>query len=51
MLAADLALMRPAASVWITHLKPGGEAGIMAELEALAPGRVRALEEGMEFDL
>ena len=50
-LAADLVLMRPEPSVWITHLKPGGEAGIMAELDALAPGRVQALEEGMEFDL
>lgn len=50
-LAADLALMRPDTSVWITHLKPGGEAGIMAELDALAPGRVQALEEGMEFVL
>jgi ribonuclease BN (tRNA processing enzyme) len=50
-LAADLALMHPEPAVWITHLKPGGEAGIMAELDALLPGRVRALEEGMEFDL
>ena len=48
-LAADLALMRSAPSVWITHLKPGGEADIMAELDALAPGRVQALREGMEF--
>ena len=50
-LAADLALMRPGPSVWITHLKPGGEAEIMTELEALAPGRVLGLEEGMEFAL
>lgn len=50
-LGADLALMRPDTEVWITHLKPGGEAGIMAELEALAPGRVKALEEGMVFGL
>ncbi len=50
-LAGDLALLRPEPSVWITHLKPGGEAGIMAELEAQLPGRVRALEEGMRFEL
>jgi ribonuclease BN (tRNA processing enzyme) len=50
-LATDLGLMRHDPSVWITHLKPGGETVIMAELEALAPGRVRALQEGMEFDL
>ncbi|MDP2433878.1 MAG: 3',5'-cyclic-nucleotide phosphodiesterase [Pseudomonadota bacterium] len=50
-LAADMALMHPDPSVWITHLKPGGEAGIMAELDALSPGRVQALEEGMEFEL
>ncbi len=50
-LAADLALLRPEPSVWITHLKPGGEAGIMAELEILVPGRTQALEEGMTFEL
>lgn len=50
-LAADLSLMRPEPSVWITHLKPGGEAGIMAELDTLVPGRVWALEEGMEFEI
>lgn len=50
-LAADLALMRPEVSVWITHLKPGGEAGIMAELDAQCPGLARALEEGQAFDL
>ena len=50
-LAVDLSLLRPEPAVWITHLKPGGEAGIMAELETLVPGRVRALEEGMVFEL
>lgn len=50
-LVADLMLMRPEPAVWITHLKPGGEAGIMAELDAQAPGRAKALEEGMVFDL
>ena len=50
-LAADLALMRSEPRVWISHLKPGNEAGIMAELEALAPGRTRRLEEGMAFDV
>lgn len=50
-LAADLSLLRPEPSVWITHLKPGGEAGIMEELDSLVPGRVQALEEGMDFAL
>lgn len=50
-LAADLALMNPEPKVWISHLKPGGEAGIMAELELLAPGRVQALEEGQIFEI
>jgi ribonuclease BN (tRNA processing enzyme) len=50
-LAADLALMRPGPSVWISHLKPGGETGIMAELEALLPGRMQALADGVVFTL
>lgn len=50
-LVADLALLRPEPAVWISHLKPGGEAGIMLELDEQAPGRALALEEGMEFDL
>lgn len=50
-LAADLKQLEGEAQVWITHLKPGGETEIMAELESLVPGRVRALEEGMVFGL
>ena len=50
-LAADLALMRPGPAVWVSHLKPGGETGIMAELEALLPGRMQALEDGRVFTL
>ena len=50
-LSIDLALMRPGPAVWISHLKPGGEDDIMVELDALVPGRVQALQEGMVFDL
>lgn len=50
-LAADLGRLRSDAAVWISHLKPGGEAGIMAELDILAPGRAQALQDGMVFDL
>jgi len=50
-LAADLALMRPEPAVWVSHLKPGNEAIIMAELEVLVPGRVRPLADGMVFEV
>lgn len=48
MLAADLAGLRTDVRVWITHLKPGYESGILAELAedarhdylALAPGQI-----------
>lgn len=50
-LVPDLKQLEGDAQVWITHLKPGGETQIMAELESLIPGRVRALEEGMVFTL
>lgn len=50
-LVPDLEQYAGDAQVWITHLKPGGETQIMAQLEARAPGRVRALEEGMVFAL
>lgn len=49
-LLPDLARLKPGVPVWITHLKPGGEAAIMAELarpglpcgipQALAPDQV-----------
>lgn len=44
-LAADLAAYTGHADIWITHLKPGNEAGIMAELQARLP-TVRALQSG-----
>lgn len=50
-LVPDLGQLAGDAQVWITHLKPSGEAEIMVELETLVPGRVRALEEGMVFTL
>jgi ribonuclease BN (tRNA processing enzyme) len=45
-LAADLASLKMGPEVWITHLKPGGEAGIMAELCAETMRSVLALSEG-----
>ncbi len=49
-LAADLAGLSLGAEVWISHLKPGGEAGIMAELRSelfnKTPHAVQALAEG-----
>jgi ribonuclease BN (tRNA processing enzyme) len=50
-LAPDLARLTAPAEVWITHLKPGGEAGIMAELAAHGAGRARALSNGLSFEL
>lgn len=50
-LAPDLARLRPGAQVWITHLKPGGEAGIMAELAQHGAGQVQALSNGQIFSL
>ena len=45
-LAADLAGLRAGPEVWITHLKPGGEAGIMTELRAETTHALGALTEG-----
>ena len=47
-LAPDLARYEGKAQVWITHLKPGGEAEIMQEILQAAPGRlaVAALSQG-----
>lgn len=50
-LAPDLARLKPGPLVWITHLKPGGEAEIMAQLTQHCGDRPRALEEGQIFDL
>lgn len=48
-LAADLAGLKPGPEVWISHLKPGGEAAIMAELIEASPIPVRALVQGGIF--
>lgn len=49
-LAADLARLRPGPEVWISHLKPGGEAGILAELAAAACP-VAALGQGQVLEI
>lgn len=53
MLLPDLGQLRPAVQVWITHLKPGGEEEIMAELgrPELPCGVPHALMGNQEFDL
>ncbi|MBI5329278.1 MAG: 3',5'-cyclic-nucleotide phosphodiesterase [Betaproteobacteria bacterium] len=50
-LAPDMARLKPGPAVWITHLKPGGEAEIMAQLSAACRDRPRALQEGMAFEV
>ncbi|MEW5770522.1 MAG: 3',5'-cyclic-nucleotide phosphodiesterase [Pseudomonadota bacterium] len=50
-LAADLRAARAGAEVWISHLKPGGEAAIMAELAGHGATRARALRNGQVFEL
>jgi len=52
-LLPDLARLKPGVPVWITHLKPGGEAAIMAELasQPLPCGRPRALLPDQSFEL
>lgn len=43
----ELQQLEPGAQVHITHIKPGEQAAVMAQIEALAlPHRVRALEAG-----
>lgn len=49
-LAADLRQLRPGAKVWITHLKPGGEDKIMAEL-ASHGAQCTALRNGQVIEL
>jgi len=50
-LAETLQELRVRPEVWITHLKPGNEAAIMAELRAAAPDwNLRALEQGQVID-
>jgi ribonuclease BN (tRNA processing enzyme) len=50
-LAPDLRLLKGQPQVWITHLKPGGEAGIMAELAQHGAVAARALSNGQIFEL
>lgn len=52
-LLPDLAKLRPGIQVWITHLKPGQEDVIMAELNAAAPAGIqpKALTQDLVFDL
>lgn len=47
-LVADLGRYRGGARIWITHLKPGGEARIMQEIRQAAPARlaIAALSQG-----
>lgn len=49
-LVADLASLKPGVQVWISHLKPGGEDPIMAEL-AGASCTVAALAQGQVFEV
>ena len=52
LLAQELAKLRRAASVYITHLMPGEEEAIMAEIHARLPDRSpQALRVGTVFDL
>ena len=44
-LAADLAGLAGEAAIWITHLKPGNEDGIMTELRARLGERVQAIRQ------
>lgn len=51
-LAAELAQIGPRPQVWITHLKPGNEAAIMAELRLAAPDwALSALQQGQVIRL
>jgi ribonuclease BN (tRNA processing enzyme) len=50
-LAADLHTLKAGVQTWITHLKPGGEADIMAELRAHGATDARALANDQVFEL
>ncbi len=50
-LATDLRKLKSGPQVWITHLKPGGEADIMAELARHGAVSARALSNGQVFEL
>ncbi len=51
LLAADLAGLRADVQVWITHLKPGYEAGILAELALDARHDQQALAQGQVIEV
>lgn len=50
-LAADLAKLKTDAQIWITHLKPGGEAQIMAELAGHGVQGLHALRGGQVIEI
>lgn len=52
-LLPDLARLKAGVSVWVTHLKPGGEEAIMAELRnvELACGAPQALVQDQSFEI
>jgi ribonuclease BN (tRNA processing enzyme) len=50
-LVPDLMKLHAGPEVWITHLKPGSEAGIMAELAQHGAGMARALSNGQILDV
>jgi ribonuclease BN (tRNA processing enzyme) len=51
-LAADLTRLSSRPDIWITHLKPGNEVAIMAELRAAAPDRkLTPLQQGQVIGL
>ena len=50
-LAPDLRSLKPGPQVWITHLKPGGEAGIMAELAQHGCVGLQALSNGQVLQI
>lgn len=50
-LGADLTGLRAGPEVWVTHLKPGGEAGILDELAAATARPFQALRQGQVLEL
>lgn len=50
-LARDVAALPADLPVWISHLKPGGEEAILAELDGHLPGRFRRLHEDQLIEI
>ena len=51
-LAADLKKLEHQPDIYLTHLKPGAEDEIVAEVQKLVPDRpVKALHNGQQFEL